>query len=355
MLSNCKYLVYTQIVFFVFFCSCKSLNEEDINNEISDYTKKKDIVISPQILNLSQQISTKALKENIKILSHDSMKGRMTGSIGQKKAAKFIKELYIKESISSPQGKGYYQIIPREYFKRELEDASENVVAYIEGTKLKDEVIVISAHYDHLGVNTKGEVFNGADDNGSGTAALIELAKLFQKAKNDGYGSKRSILFLHVTGEEIGLYGSKYYVENAFFPLSKTITNLNVDMIGRVDDKYANAPEYLYLVGSDKLSQELHDINESINASYVGLKLDYKFNSPDDPLRIFYRSDHFNFAKNDIPVIFFFSGLHKDYHKITDTFDKIEFDLIKKRSQLIFLTAWELANMPSRVTINRSN
>ena len=159
-------------------------------------------------------------------------------------------------------------------------------------------------------------------------------------------------MFLHVTGEEIGLYGSRYYVENPVFPLKNTVANLNIDMIGRIDPDKMDNPEYLYLIGSNMLSQELKDVSTMVNDKYVQLELDYKFDDPNDPNRFYYRSDHYNFAKNNIPVIFYFNGVHEDYHKMTDTPDKIEYELMAKRAKLIFLTAWELANMEKRIELD---
>src|SRR5690606_695217 len=222
----------------------------------------------------------------------------------------------------------------------------------IKGAEKPDEIIVISAHLDHVGIDDDGNIFNGADDDGSGTVSILEMAQAFQQAVKDGHPPKRSILFLHVTGEEIGLYGSRYYSENPLFPLENTVCNLNIDMIGRIDpDKKAN-PNYIYLIGSNKLSQELQDISTHVNDKFINLELDYKFDAPDDPNRFFYRSDHYNFAKNNVPVIFYFSGVHEDYHKITDTPDKIEYDLLEKRARLIFLTAWELANRENRIVLD---
>jgi hypothetical protein len=228
---------------------------------------------------------------------------------------------------------------------------SENVLGFIEGTDLKDEVLVITAHYDHLGTDGK-EIYNGADDDGSGTVAVIELAEAFALAKKEGKGPRRSILFMAVSGEEKGLFGSQYYVENPIFPLDNTIVNLNIDMVGRVDKKHKEKPDYVYIIGSDKLSTELHVINEKSNILYMGMDLDYTYNRPNDPNRFYYRSDHYNFAKNNIPVIFYFNGSHEDYHKPTDTVDKINFEALSKRAKLVFFTAWELANRDGRIKVD---
>jgi len=228
---------------------------------------------------------------------------------------------------------------------------SQNVLGYLEGTDLKDELIVISAHYDHVGISN-GEIYNGADDDASGTTGVLEMARAFSKSKNEGHGPRRSILFLTVTGEEKGLLGSDYYTRHPVYPLENTITDLNIDMIGRIDPPHLSQPDYVYLIGSDKLSSELHKISEEANAKYTQLALDYKYNDPDDPERIYYRSDHYNFAKNGIPVIFYFNGVHEDYHEPTDTVDKINFELLIKRAKLVFYTAWEIANRDKRLVVD---
>lgn len=232
---------------------------------------------------------------------------------------------------------------------------SENVVAYIEGSEKPEEIVVISAHLDHEGIKD-GEIYNGADDDGSGTVALLEIAQAFKAAEKAGHGPKRSILFLHVTGEEKGLLGSKHYTDNdPIFPLENTVTNLNIDMIGRIDPKRTTGSRnYIYLIGSDKLSTDLHNLSEDVNSTYTNIELDYTFNADNDPNRFYYRSDHYNFAKNNIPVIFYFNGTHDDYHKPTDTADKIEYDLLENRTRLVFYTAWEVANRDKRLVVDKA-
>lgn len=299
-------------------------------------------------------ISDKNLKELLYVYAGDEMEGRMTGSAGQKKASAFIRDYYIDHGIASPLKDTYYQPIPGSYFRGQTHGAdSENVLAFIEGSEKPEEIIVISAHLDHVGMDARGNIYNGADDDGSGTVSVMEIASAFKQAEKAGKGPKRSILFLHVTGEEIGLFGSRYYVENPVFPLKNTVANLNIDMIGRIDPDKAENPNYIYLIGSNMLSQDLQDISEQVNRDYIGMELDYKFDDPNDPNRFYYRSDHYNFAKNNIPVIFYFNGVHEDYHGIGDTPDKIEYELMAKRAQLIFLTAWELANREERIRLNK--
>lgn len=230
---------------------------------------------------------------------------------------------------------------------------SENVIAYIKGSEKPDEYVIISAHIDHIGVDKDGNVFNGADDDGSGTIAILEIAEAFKKAQSEGNGPKRSVVFLHVTGEEKGLLGSDYYTQHPIFPLENTVANLNIDMIGRIDPNREGNRNYVYLIGSDKLSTELHNLSEEINAKYTNIELDYKYNDENDPNRFYYRSDHYNFAKNNIPIIFYFNGTHADYHKITDTPDKINYDLLTNRAKLIFHTAWEVANRANRIVADK--
>ena len=228
--------------------------------------------------------------------------------------------------------------------------AGNNILGYIEESDKKEELLIVSAHYDHVGM--KGdEVYNGADDNGSGTTAVLEMAEAFAKAKAEGNGPRRSVLFLWMTGEEKGLLGSEYYTKFPVFPLETTIADINVDMVGRVDAKYKDNPNYIYVIGSDRISTDLHQANEDVNQKYTQITLDYTYNSEQDPNRFYYRSDHYNFAKNGIPSIFFFNGVHEDYHKLTDTVDKINFDKMTVVTRHIFQLAWKLSNQEATIRI----
>lgn len=302
----------------------------------------------------AKTITVDALKTMLYTYASDDFEGRATGSEGQRKATDFIKQFYIENAIKTPlEDNTYFQNIPASFFKGKVENGSQNVIAYIKGSEKPEEVIIISAHLDHIGITKKGEVNNGADDDGSGTVGILEIAQAFKQAEKDGFSPRRSIAFLHVTGEEIGLYGSRYYTDKApIFPLKNTVANLNIDMIGRVDEDHTETPNYLYLIGSDRLSTELHNVSDSINKATVNINLDYRFNKKSDPNRFYYRSDHYNFAKHNVPVIFYFNGTHEDYHKPTDTPDKINYELLQKRVRLIFYTAWELANREHRVALN---
>lgn len=229
---------------------------------------------------------------------------------------------------------------------------TENVLGYLEGSDKKDELVIVTSHYDHIGKKSNGEgdlINNGADDDGSGTVAVMQLAKVFAQAKKDGKGPRRSILFMTVAGEEQGLLGSEYYSENPVFPLEKTVVDLNIDMIGRRDPQHKDSAPYVYIIGSDKLSTELHKLSEAVNKTYTNLIFDYTYNDQNHPDRLYYRSDHWNFARKNIPIIFYFDGIHEDYHKPSDEIDKIEFDHLAKRAQLVFYTAWEIANREERI------
>lgn len=228
--------------------------------------------------------------------------------------------------------------------KRTMSLQSSNVIALLPGTTKKDEYVLVTSHYDHLGMRGK-EIFYGADDDGSGTTGVLQIAEAWAKAKNEGHPPARNIVFMTVSGEEKGLLGSEFYSGNPTFPLNKTSVDLNIDMIGRIDPKYVgDSLNYLYIIGDDKLSSNLRPITDSVNKRYVNMQLDRRFNDLTDPNRYYYRSDHYNFAKNGVPVIFYFNGTHADYHRSTDTVDKINFDLMAKRARLVFYTSWEMAN-----------
>lgn len=228
---------------------------------------------------------------------------------------------------------------------------TENVVAYWEGSDMKEEYVILTAHYDHLGKRPEG-IYPGADDDGSGTAALMEIARLLKLASDKGVRPRRSILIMPVSAEEKGLLGSAYYVNYPLLDLKQAVANLNIDMVGRKDAMHHQSADYVYIIGSNFLSRELHEVNEEANRDCVGMNLDYTFNDPDEPNRLYYRSDHYNFARHNIPCIFYFSGLHEDYHQPTDTLEKLDISLLKKRTQLVFETLWKLANREYRPSLD---
>ena len=273
--------------------------------------------------------------------------------LGRNKTERFKKEISATKSTLNKKIKKSISFATK---TKEKIITGKNVLGYIEGSdpELKKELIVITAHYDHIGI-IDGEIHNGADDNASGTAGLLEIAATFQLAKKLGVEFKRSILCMPVSAEEKGLLGSYYYAENPEFPLENTIANLNMDMVGRPDKNHPGNENYIYLIGSDKLSTDLHNTSEKTNEKYVKMELDYRYNEPGDPNRFYYRSDHYNFAKNNIPSIFYFSGIHEDYHKPTDTMEKLSFKKITSLTKLIFFTAWELSNAPKRPFVDKKN
>ena len=300
------------------------------------------IASSQENVKYAETIIIADLEKHLTILASDSLEGRETGKPGQKMAADYIMNHFKSIGIPPYKGKKYYQRFKvksgRHLCKCEDCDMSfmkkilgqkkkikgENVLGYIEGSDLKEELIIITAHYDHLGKHDS-LIFNGADDDASGTVAAMEIAEAFMLAKKEGKGPRRSVLVMAVSGEEKGLLGSRYYTDHPIYPLKNTVANLNIDMIGRIGDFHTD-PNYVYLIGSDMLSTELHNISEAVNKEYTRLDLDYTFNKEDDPNRYYYRSDHYNFAKNNIPVIFYFNRIHEDYHKPTATIEKINFN-----------------------------
>lgn len=343
-----KILLLTSVLSFVGSCATLSHNEK-----IQDI--KDSIVIEhpDKIMDYANTITAKELEKHLFAFSSDEFQGREVGSYGQKLAVNFLKDYYINENIPSPfEGGNYFQTVPKSYLGSDYK-VSENVLAFIKGSTKADEIIIISAHLDHEGLTEDCKVYNGADDNGSGTVAILEMAQAFKKAQNEGFGPKRSILFLHVTAEEIGLQGSQYYTQNPVFPLKNTIANLNIDMIGRVDKYHKDNTDYVYLIGADRLSTELHYISEAVNTKFFNLELNYKYNAEGENHRYYYRSDHYNFAKNGIPIIFYFNGEHEDYHRPTDTADKINYPLLEKRTRFIFATAWQLANQEKAIIADK--
>jgi Zn-dependent M28 family amino/carboxypeptidase len=240
--------------------------------------------------------------------------------------------------------------------------STQNVVGVIEGSdpQLKNEYVAVGAHYDHVGMRATGDgdrIFNGADDDGSGTVATMAIAEALAK----GPRPKRSVIFVWHAGEEKGLWGSEYFAENPAVPINQIITQLNIDMIGRSkkegDTKPLNAnltgPNEIYVIGSKVMSTELGALSEEVNNSFLKLAFNYKYDAPNDPERFFFRSDHYNYAKKGIPIIFYFSGTHEDYHRPSDTADKIDYQKMEKVTRTIFATMWKLASAPSRPKVDK--
>jgi peptidase M28-like protein len=237
---------------------------------------------------------------------------------------------------------------------------AQNVVGILDGAdpKLKDEYVVFSAHYDHLKTSDNGEVFNGADDDGSGTVSVLEIARAFSV----GPRPKRSILIVFHTGEEMGLYGSEFNTDyEPVVPLSRLVADFNIDMVGRSRpsgdddprDKELADHDSLYVIGADKLSTELNKISEQTNSDTARLRFDYTYNNENHPQRFYYRSDHYNYAKHGIPIIFYFTGVHRDYHRPTDDIEKIDFEKMERIDRMIFATGWRVANLDHRLIVDK--
>ncbi|WP_055443478.1 M28 family metallopeptidase [Lacinutrix himadriensis] len=340
--------MYFLLSAFILMGSCA---EKKYATKIKNLKESIDIIDGDLAKKYAASITSEALKTKLYQFASSDFQGRATGEEGQKKASNFLADFYKSEGIASPIADStYFQTIPEDFLP-EGTNTSENVLAYIEGSEKPEEVLIISGHLDHLGIEND-EIHFGADDNGSGSVAILEIAKAFRKAELEGFRPKRSILFLHLTAEEIGLQGSLFYTKNPIFTLENTIANLNIDMIGRIDPFHRNNPNYIYIIGADRLSKELHYVSEKVNSTTTNLHLEYKYNSEDDSNRYYYRSDHYTFAKHNIPVIFYFNGEHEDYHKPTDTPDKINYAVLEKRTKLIFATAWQLANQENKLLMN---
>ena len=334
-----KTLTYFSVLFFVFSCGTEA------QKNVTDY---------------AESITETELKTHLYTYASDEFMGREAGTEGETLAINFLKDYYESTGVSggSTDGSYFQEMTVSDRSGNSID--SYNVLGYIEGSDKANEVLVITSHLDHIGVEANGQINNGADDDGSGTVAMMEIAEAFIMAKEDGNGPRRSLLFLHVSAEEKGLLGSKYYTDNPIYPLTNTVANLNIDMIGRVDSLHIEQPDYIYLIGSDILSDDLHDVSEKANEDYVGLTIDYRYNDPTTLVcefgrwrenRYYYRSDHYHFIKNNIPAIFYFNGTHKDYHAPTDTVEKINYALLEKRTRLIFYTAWEIVNREERSSL----
>lgn len=241
--------------------------------------------------------------------------------------------------------------------------STQNVIAVFEGSDpvLKDEYVAVGAHYDHVGIGipVKGDtIYNGADDDGSGTTAVLAMAEALAKASTK---PKRSIIFIWHAGEEKGLWGSRYFVENPTIPLNKIITQLNIDMIGRSKqagdtnprNKDLSGPNEIYVIGSKVMSTDLGALSEAVNKDYLNLSFNYRYDDPKDPNRFFFRSDHFSYARKGIPIIFYFDGEHEDYHRPGDSADKIDYEKMQKVTRTIYMTLWELANRPARPAVDK--
>ena len=294
------------------------------------------------------EINKENLEMHLSVLAHDSLQGRETGTDGIEKAAQYIEAQFqriglkaINDTIGFRQWYFIYDSVP-----------AFNVIGMIEGDSLKDEYVVISGHYDHLGIGGSidtDSIYNGADDNGSGTAAILVIAEKMFRSKLQGNGPKRNVVFMLFSGEEKGLLGSEYFADHSLLDLEKVSIDVNIDMIGRIDTerKTADTANYVHVVGASKMSSELPHILDQVNGEH-SLVLDGKFDEPNDRHRIFYRSDHFNFAKKGVPILFFYDGmLEGDYHELTDHIEFIDWEVYEKRSAFIYDFISICANRPN--------
>lgn len=235
---------------------------------------------------------------------------------------------------------------------------TSNVVAFLEGSdpKLKNEVVVLSSHYDHVGItapdSTGDTINNGADDDGSGTVGVLNAAQAMMAAKKAGVGPRRSVLFLHVAGEEKGLLGSRYYSDHPIFPIENTVANINVDMIGRVDEFHLENKDFVYIIGGELISSGLNTMIKEANERTVNIRLSDRFNDLNDPNQFYRRSDHWNFGRLGVPFVFFFNGVHEDYHRPSDEIEKIEWGPFTKRAKLLFASTVEIANADERPVVD---
>lgn len=241
---------------------------------------------------------------------------------------------------------------------------TQNVVALWEGSDpvLKSEMVAIGAHYDHVGTNPNArgddKIWNGADDDGSGTVAVLSIAEALAKAKTR---PKRSVLFVWHCGEEKGLWGSEYFNKFPTVDIKKVIAQLNIDMIGRSKkpgdtnpkNKELSGENEIYVIGKDMMSSAFGAVVDAANSGYIKLTYDTRYDDPKDPNRFFFRSDHFNYAQNGIPVAFWFDGVHEDYHQPGDSPDKIDYQKMEKVTRTIFLTLLELTELKSRPVVDK--
>jgi hypothetical protein len=245
-------------------------------------------------------------------------------------------------------------------YDSDTEVETENVVAFLEGNdpELKDEVVVLTAHYDHIGITWPDEtgdyINNGADDDGSGTVALMAIANALQKASESGIHPRRSILFLHVSAEEVGLLGSRYYSDHPIIPIEQTVVNYNADMVGRSTTERAESgdTDYIFIIGGDIISTELDSLVHEANRKSVDMELDYTYNDLNDRNQFYRRSDHWNFGRLEVPFVFFFTGVHEDYHSPGDTIDKIDFPKLTRTTRLIYASTVEAANHDHRPLVD---
>jgi hypothetical protein len=291
-----------------------------------------------ELPNFAASILPGELQRHVQILAADSLQGRQTGTDAALKAADYIAQCFAQHALQPPYDSSFFQAFVSAV-------AGVNVVGIIEGTDLKDQAVVLSAHYDHVGMYDN-QIYNGADDNASGVAALLEIAQAFTAMARNNYRPRRTLVFIAFDAKEKNMAGSAYYADHPLHPMWKTIANLNIDAIGRVEGSHNGQANYLLLVGAERLSSDLRTVTDRVLAERnIGLSIDYSFYNSEVFSDLFYLfSDQYHFGKHYVPVIYYTGGLHDDLYKPSDTEEKINYTILRKRAQLIFYTAWELAN-----------
>lgn len=301
-------------------------------------------------------VSQRELRAHVDFLASDPLSGREAGTLYEKVAAAYLIAQHRRYGTEPFLPQGYVHAFALAPKRREVENPKRgrkppmavidtpyawNILACRRGSVLPQEYVILSAHYDHIGMTSKGEPYNGADDNASGTAVLLEVARLLSLMPPP----KRTIVFFHTAAEEKGLLGAMRFVRDSLIPLDSIVAVLNADMLGRIDTLHQPGEVYLYAIGSARATPRLKAFQESVNALCCGWILDYRYDDPKDPQRLFYRSDHYAFAKHGVPAVFYFGGLHADYHQVSDDADKIEFDRLERAAVFLASLAWTLANL----------
>ncbi len=325
------------------------------------------IIDTAAISQLQAAVSVSELMAHVGFLASDPVQGREAGTPFEKVAAAYLIQQHKRFGHAPLLPQGYVHAFPLRVQKKSSEappppqkpkkgaaktpparpeDLFEtveawNVLALRRGSVHPTQYVILSAHYDHIGTNSRGEAFNGADDNGSGTAVLLEAARLLSLLPPP----KRSIVFFHTAAEEKGLLGAFRFVRDSLLPLDSIVAVVNTDMLGRTDTLHPPGANFLYSVGADRATPHLRALEEAVNALCCGWEIDRRYDDPKDPLKLFYRSDHYAFAKHGVPAVFYFGGLHEDYHGTGDDVEKLEPERLRRAAILTAALAWTLANL----------
>ncbi len=291
-----------------------------------------------QLVNYASSILRRDLQEHVAILASDSLQGRATGTPGGKMAGDYIARCFEEYGLQAPFNGSYFQII-------DSSTQARNVIGIISGTEDADKAIILGAHYDHHGMH-EGVVYNGADDNASGVAAMLAVAKTLASMQKNHYLPKRTIIFIAYDAKEYSMAGSAFYVKHPLVSLKQTMACINLDMLGRIDAPPASDTNYVLVVGAHKNKSKLKEVVDYQNVNkQLNLDIDYTFYGSEVFSQIFYEiSDQYNFGKKKIPVLYFTSGMHDDLWKPTDDPDRLSYPILQKRTQLVYYVLWDIAN-----------